>query len=265
MKFLSLVFNYDFDKMINSGRIWAKSGYNDADYIFEYSAASIATVLHHNPDIEYEIWTDSPELLRSKIEKYNVPLDKLFILNKTKEISQFSVHPYCFWPAVKIVDEYMNEQSDVIKLDNDLTCLKPCHELFTHDGALVWKFERICSAGRDYWGESYAAKQAYGTADFPIYNIGVFAISKNYHQLAKTIPVLCEDMLNVDISKIVRFTEDPNIKVKMWSCSEQTADSYFLWKNNIPVKETYEWFNHHCYSKSKQGCIDAAKFLLKSQ
>lgn len=262
-KFLSLVFDYNFQKMFESGRIWGKTGYKNKEYIFEYSAASIATVLHQNPDITYEIWTDDPALLSEKVSKYDVSTRNLVLLDKSKEIADWSQHRYCFWPAVKIVDENLTEDK-IIKLDNDLTCLKPCDELFDYEGALVWKYERICARGRDYWGESYAAVRAYGTADFPIYNIGVFYLHPKFHSLAREIPNLCEDMLNVDISPIVRFTEDPGVTTKMWSCSEQTADSYFVFKNGIPVRETHDFFEHHCYTHGKQACIERAKHLLRS-
>ena len=252
MKFLSLVFDYNFQKMFESGRLWGQQGYKNKDYIFSYSAASIATVLHQNPKINYEVWTDDPQLLLEKISEYDVQTTNLSLVDKSKEISEWSKHRYCFWPAVKLVDENLNGEK-IIKLDNDLTCLKPCDELFDFEGCLMWKYERICSKGRDYWGESYAALGAYGTADFPIYNIGVFYLHPKYHDLAKTVPQLCEDMLNVDISPIVRFTEDPSVKTRMWSCSEQTADCYFVWKHKIPVRETHDFFEHHCYTHGKQA------------
>ena len=148
MKFVSLVFNYDLDKMSKSGRIWGKEGYRNQNYIFEYSAASIATVLDKNPHIDYDVWTDNAELLFENISKYNVNTSKLNVINKIDKIKEYSTHDYCFWPAVKIVDDYFKSNEQIIKLDNDLTCLKKCDDLFSHDGALVWKHERNCSKGR---------------------------------------------------------------------------------------------------------------------
>lgn len=264
MKFVSLIFDYDLDKMVRSGRIWAKQGYTGKEHILEYSAASIATVLHHNPNVQYDVWTDSPRALSSALDEYDVSKRSLNILDKSSEIRAFKEHEYCFWPAVMFFDECVKSADDtVVKLDNDLTCLRPCDELFEHPDALVWRFERSCARGRDYWGESYAAQRAFGRTDFNIYNIGVFSLGQSYNHVAHEIPTLCQQLVDVDVSSVVRFPEDPSARTKVWSCSEQTADCFFIWKHRIPAKETHEWFQHHCYGRSKQPCIDAAKFLRK--
>ena len=53
MKFISLVFDYDFGKQKSSGRIWAEKAYKSNDFVFEYTAASIATFCHKNPNKKY--------------------------------------------------------------------------------------------------------------------------------------------------------------------------------------------------------------------
>ena len=68
MKFISLVFDYDFGKQKKSGRIWADRAYRSKDFIFEYTAASIVTFCHHNPDKKYIIDTDDVDLLTLKIK-----------------------------------------------------------------------------------------------------------------------------------------------------------------------------------------------------
>jgi hypothetical protein len=71
-------------------------------------------------------------------------------------------------------------------------------------------------------------------------------------------------MLDVDISKIVYFKEDPAFKAKMWSCSEQTAYSYVLDSEKVPVREMNDFFKHHCYGfEAKDNCIAEAAWLKK--
>ena len=71
-------------------------------------------------------------------------------------------------------------------------------------------------------------------------------------------------MLDVDISDIVFFKEEPGYKAKMWSCSEQTAYSYVLDDRRVPIREVDDIFNHHCYGfTAKDECIAQAKYLLK--
>ena len=72
MRIVSLVFSYDFDRMKSSGRVWSHTGYRGKDYIQTYSAASISTFLHHNPEKEYIVNTDDIEGLMTRIEKYDV-------------------------------------------------------------------------------------------------------------------------------------------------------------------------------------------------
>lgn len=263
MRFVSIIFDYDLDKMVRSGRIWAKQGYEGKQRILEYSAASIATVLHHNPHIPYVVWTDDADKLNDAIVAYDVDRRNLSIVDEASMISRWKQHEYCFWPATKFSEVMMLSDEPTIKLDNDLTCLKPCDELFQHDGALVWKFERKCSQGRSYWGEKHAASQAFGTAEFDIHNIGVFSLLGPSKHHACELSQLCQRMIDVDVTDIVRFPEDPAARTKMWSCSEQTANCYFIHKHGLNVRETHDHFLHHCYEKSKLACIEAAQFLKK--
>lgn len=263
MKFVSLVFDYDLDKMFSSGRIWGQNGYRNKSYIFQYSSASIATVLDKNPHVRYEVLTNDRELLLNEIAKYDVDTTNLFIIDRTATIKQWSTHRYCFWPAVKYFDEALRSGERFIKLDNDLTCKKKADELFEFKGSIVWKKERLCSKGRDYWGESFASRVAFGTVDFWIYNIGVSAFSDEFVEYALELPSLCEKLTDVDISSIVHFPESPQTRVTMWSCSEQTAICYLISKYNIPVLEAHDVFDHHCYTTSKSGVIESAVYLLK--
>lgn len=264
-KIYSLVFDYQLAKMQSSGRHWAPDAYKNKDYIFSYSAASIATFLDKNPHLPYTIYTDDVNLLAAKLDAYTPSTAKLDLVDLTSKIQEWTQHPYCFWPVVALADEHYTGQEDCLKLDNDLTCLKPIDELLTHRGAILWKFERQCSAGREYWGERKAARVALGTEDFPVYNMGLFGLSKDFQKDAANIKTSCEALIKVDISDVHRYPEAPGKKASMWSCSEQTAVCHFLHANGIPIREGHDFFFHHCYTPSKTTVLDAATYLLRQR
>lgn len=273
--FFSLIFDYDIPTMENSGRHWAQSAYKGKDYIFSYSAASIATILHYNPTIDYRIVTDDKDLLLSKLRQYRVDSDFLlekgygFTIHESKEeIDQWKANKYCFWPLIKSMDEFSQgiglQGRRVVKLDNDLTCLKPLDEKFySHRGSHVWKFERECNNGREYWGERLASRTAFGTDRFKIYNTGIWGIDPDHAKFASEIPSLVQLGADVDISSVSYFPDKPGVKAKTWSCIDQTSNNYWLYKHDVPVLETHEWFMHHCYVPNKEGVLKAAEYLKK--
>ena len=53
MRTVSLVFEYDFEKAKRDGRYWVEEAYKSKDFIFDYTAASFAMFLHHNPKNSY--------------------------------------------------------------------------------------------------------------------------------------------------------------------------------------------------------------------
>lgn len=251
--------------MQQTGRPWANIAYKNKDFIFEYSAASIATFLHHNPHLQYDIMTDDVNLLDEKISKYNIDKRNLKIEDSTNLINEWISHWYCFWPLIKVFDYYVDQkEKNILKLDNDLTCLKPIDDMLKHDGAIVWKKERLCSAGKDYWGEKLAANKAFGTDNFYIYNTGTWGLSSKWISTAKSIPEYCERLISVDISSVSRFPESPGLSSKVFNTSDQVSNCYFLHKNEVPILESFQWFDHHCYSHdAKNNCIERAKFLLR--
>jgi hypothetical protein len=246
-----------------SGRHWADEAYKNKEYIFQYSAASIATFIHHNPKLQYTIYTDDTELLFSKLKNYKVDLGYLDVVDAKEKIKEWTEHSYCFWPLVKVAEMHHDGINDAIKLDNDLTCLKPLDEILEHKGALVWKYERLCSKGRDYWGESYAARNGLGTDNFNIYNMGVLGLTKEYHKNANRVADYCTKLINVDISPIHRFPDKPGTIAKVFASSEQVAVNYYFHVENIPILETHPWIQHWCYEKNKNGVLDSAQYLLK--
>ncbi len=263
-KIFSLVFDYNITKMQQTGRPWANVAYKNKDFIFEYSAASIATFLHHNPHLEYEVMTDDVNLLSEKISHYKVKTKNLILQDSTDLIHEWSSHWYCFWPLIKVFDYHVNQEKSVLKLDNDLTCLKPIDDMLKHDGAIVWKKERLCSVGKDYWGEKFAANKAFGTDNFYVYNTGTWGLSSKWLPQASVIPSYCERMISIDISSVSRFPESPGLSSNVFNTSDQVSNCYFLSKNEIPVLESFQWFEHHCYNHdAKKACIDRAKYLFK--
>lgn len=259
-KIFSLVFDYNIIKMQQTGRPWANVAYKNKDFIFEYSAASIATFLHHNPHLQYDVMTDDVNLLDEKLSLYKVDKRNLYIQDANDLIKEWTSHWYCFWPLIQVFNHQINLGNNVLKLDNDLTCLGPIDDLLKHEGAIVWKYERVCSQGKDRWGEKLAAKVALGTDNFKIWNTGTWGLTKKFHELAKEIPKLCEMLISVDISSVSAFPESPGVFSKTYNTSDQVSNCYFLHKHEIPILESARWFEHHCYGHdAKKNCIQMAR------
>tara|TARA_A100000164_G_scaffold381309_1_gene432295 strand:+ start:226 stop:1026 length:801 start_codon:yes stop_codon:yes gene_type:complete len=265
MKAISLVFEYDFNKQVTSGRTWGKTGYKTKDFIFEYSAASFATFAHHNPGLDHEVMTDDKNLLEEKISKYNVDWSGLKIIDASSKIQEWKKHRYCFYPAMMHLKEYEDVSDQLIKLDNDLECLKPLQGLEENTDILFWKHERNVNKGREYWGEREASRRAFGTDDYQLYNMGVTGFPRgDKKDMIREMVSAGLKMSEVDISNVVHFPERPDLKVKIWSCSEQTGYCYTVHKRNCSVTTVEDYIHHHCYGfDSKKQCVDSAKHLLK--
>lgn len=266
-KIYSLVFDYQIAKMQSSGRHWADEAYKNKDYIFSYSGASIATFLDKNPHLLYTVYTDDPDLLMQKVDAYAVPTHNLDIVDATPKIQEWMQHPYCFWPLIQVADMHYTGEEDALKLDNDLTCKLEIDMMLRgmESGGVTWawKHERLCSKGRDYWGESYAARHGLGTDDFHIYNTGVLGVPKAHHAAARNIPGYCEKLIGVDISPIHRFPDKPGVVAKVYNTSDQVAVNFFFHKEGLKVMTAGQFFDHHCYEKTKQGVFDGAAYLKR--
>ncbi len=265
MKTISLVFEYDLDKQKDSGRVWSKEAYKSKDFVFEYSAASFASFLYHNPNRTHIVDTDNVDLLYSKIKKYNVNYSNLDIRDSSSIIHEWKSKDYCFFPLLEHI-RYHAKTSDesVVKLDNDLTCLKPIDDLENFSGILSWKFERNVSEGREYWGEKYVCKKALGTDNFKEYNTGVLGISLENLSIVDDFISTTEKLISIDASEVIRFKSHPGVRAKTYSTSDQTAVNWVFHKNNLSVMETYDYFNHHCYRiDAKLDCIKESERYLK--
>ncbi len=73
MKVIALTYNYDLPKLIDIGRKWAPDVYGNKEFIFDYSAASYATFLDKHRNQTIHLYTDDIELLKHKMEQYDVP------------------------------------------------------------------------------------------------------------------------------------------------------------------------------------------------
>jgi hypothetical protein len=267
-KIYSLVFDYQIAKMQASGRHWADEAYKNKDYIFAYSAASIATFLDKNPHLLYTVYTDDPDLLAQKIDAYAVSTNNLNIIDHTTKIQEWTQHSYCFWPLIQVAEMHYCGDEDALKLDNDLTCRGNIDMMLRGMESGVtwaWKHERLCSKGRDYWGESYAARKGLGTDDFHIYNTGVLGVPRTQHIGARKIVEYCEKLIAVDISPVHRFPDKPGVVAKVYNTSDQVAVNYFFHQEKLQVMPGYHFFDHWCYEKTKERVLVEAAYLLKKR
>lgn len=265
-KIYSLVFDYQIAKMQASGRHWADEAYKGKDYIFSYSAASIATFLDKNPHLRYDVLTDDVDLLASKLDAYKVQTSNLNLVDASARIKEWTAHPYCFWPLIQVADMHYTGEEDALKLDNDLTFRDSIDTLLRGleaGNAWAWKHERLCRQGREYWGESYAARKGLGTDDFHIYNTGVLGVPKGKHAAAKRIATHCEKLIAVDISPVHRFPDKPGVFAKVFNTSDQVAVNFFFHEEGLNVLPAYHFVEHHCYEKTKEKVLTSAAYLLK--
>jgi len=265
MKTISLVFEYDLNKQKESGRVWSDEAYKNKDFVFEYSAASFASFLHKNPNRVHIVDTDDVDLLYSKIKKYNVNYKNLDIRDSRDLILEWKDNDYCFFPLLAHIRYHSKISNEsIVKLDNDLTCLKSIDDLVNFSDILSWKFERNVSSGRDYWGEKYVCKKALGTDDFKEYNTGVLGISKDNLHIVDEFISTTEKLISVDASDVIRFRSHPGVRAKTYSTSDQTAVNWVFHKNNLKLSETFDYFFHHCYKiDAKNDCIVESKRYLK--
>lgn len=258
MKFTGLVFDYDTKKMSdNIGRKWAPKVYGNKESIFSYSAASIASVLKYNDHIEYRVYTDDVDHLKKEILKYNVQTDSLVLVNWKDQLNDWKSHRYSFYPLLmflKTNDFYGKE--DFVKLDNDLTALKPWDIKNIKDSECIsWKYERLVSEGDVRWGEILVCNTILKTTQFPIYNLGTLGLSKNNHHIIKDSLDLAIQLTEVNILEVT------DVNSPIYHVCDQTAYNWNFFKNKLKVVETYQYFNHHF--DNKWQCVIDSNHLLK--
>lgn len=245
MKFIGLVFDYDLGKLSSIGRKWASDVYRNKDCIFEYSSASIASVLHHNRDTEYRVYTDDPFALKAGINKYNVSTDNLSIVDWTENLREWKQHAYPFNCALMLMRNHcFFGKEDIVKLDNDLICKFPFSISMNPKTSYMWKFEGMVCDGNELWGEKHISQVALGDTNFPRYNCGVLGLHKDDHSVVYDAIDVCEKLTSVDISQIT------DVDSSIYHCCEQTAYNWVFYKRNFSVMETYDIFDHHFQNKT---------------
>jgi hypothetical protein len=257
MKFIGLVFDYDLGKLSSIGRTWAGSVYQNKKFIFEYSAASIASVLKVNPQTEYRVYTDDVDFLFDRIGQYDVNTNNLTLVDWSSNLAEWKTHRYPFYCAMMLMKHNcFNGKEDVVKLDNDLIGKQEFpSNILKSKTSILWKFEGMVCDGDDRWGEKHITQVALGDTNFPRYNMGVLGLSKEDHYLIDDSISICEQLVNVDISKIT------DVDSSIWHCCEQTAYNWVFHRDKFSIVQSYDCFDHHFTDKIH--CISAMSHIRR--
>lgn len=270
MRISSLIFEYNAVTAKNTaGRSEVADSLN-SEYVFTYSAASIATFLYHNPELRYIINTDNVDLIWSKLDEYDVSTKNLEVVDWSERIKEWREHFYCFYPLSMHLlvhsEEAKETGEDVLKLDNDLICKKPIDDIFDSCDCIVWDYigrtNNMISAGRDYWGEKLCAMEAVGTVDFMGYNCGVLGWSNKFLDCAKMCRDLTVKMASVDVSPATINHGGQEKGKKILAHAEQLATNYVMHDMGLTVRRVPDYFDHHYVDK--QLVLDDASFLRKN-
>lgn len=253
MKVIALTYDYDLSKLAEIGRSWAGKVYGGKEFIFEYSAASYATFIDKNPKTKLHLYTDDIELIKEKLNQYNINQDNVLYYDFSDQLKKYSGGlRYSFDVLTDFIYYAKSKDEFTVKIDNDLVFYGPLPKPKPND-VFVWKYERRVKEGDPRMGEIKVVQQTIGDVNTPIYNLGVLGLPANYPE--RELRDVCDAMVNVDISDVT------DVNSKIWHCCEQTANNWIFVKHGYDVVETHEIVNHHFDNKSK--CIIDAKYLLK--
>jgi hypothetical protein len=255
MKVITLTFAYDMSKLFEIGRFWAKDVYIDKDFIFEYSAASYATFLDKNTELKLHLYTDDVDLIKEKLNKYNVNLDNVIYYDYSDKLKSYEGKlKYCFDVLHDFIIESKSDKEYTIKIDCDLTFHNRIPNIDDDNkDILVWKYERMLFEGDFRMGEIKSSVLSIGDINYKIFNVGLLGIPPSFE--IDELDVVYRKMADVDIMDV------SDLNVKSWHCAEQTAKNWIFHKHNYNVIETYKIVDHNFSIKKK--CIDDAKYLLK--
>lgn len=255
MKFIALTFDYSIKKLEEIGRSWSKDVYKEKEHIFDYSAASYATFIFHNPDKKLVLLTDDVELLKQKLNKYKISLNNVQFIDWSNELKEYKQHKYAFKPLIELVKYFKDSSEYIIKLDNDLICKKQIDFSSLTNEVLVWKYEGVVRNGDPRWGEILVCNKVVNNIDFIRYNVGVLGLPPNFWEYYDEYYQTCEKMIDVDISQVT------DVNSKIYHCCEQTAYNWIFYNHELKVIQTHDIFEHHFDNKNK--CIYEAQYLLK--
>lgn len=256
MRAIALTFDYNIVgecSLDSIGRHWAKEVYKNKAFIFKYSSASYATFIHHNPEIQVEIYTDDVPLLIKELSAYDIDISNVIIIDWSEELALYKTHKYPFESVIQLVKKNRNSEEYLLKLDNDLICKSRLE--IDESSILVWKYERRVKDGRAVWGEKYICEQAIGSSDIDIYNMGVMGLPKSFWPYYDEYLHLCRRLIDIDISEIT------DVNSRIYHCCEQVAYNWIWHKYSFPIKESLEYIDHHFYLK--ENCISDAQYLLR--
>jgi hypothetical protein len=255
MKVASLVFDFDIDKVKETGRFWADKVYSrNVSEIFAYSSASYATFLKYNPNIPLELYTNNVELLTKCMEEYDVDLSNVSYFDIGDKILEWKKHWFAFNSILEWQMYIKNSDEYVIRMDNDLIWKGALPiNIDEERDMFVWKFERFVKDGNPKMGEILVCETVLNTTDFKEFNIGTLGLPKNYPM--DEFRDITEQMINVDIYPV------SDLGVHVWHVCEQTAHSWMMHKYRYNIIETASYVEH--YYDDKLKCIEKAQYLKK--
>jgi len=256
MKVITLTFAYDLKKLFEIGRFWAKDIYIDKQFIFEYSAASYATFLEKNPNLKLHLYTDDVNLIKEKLNKYNINLDNIIYYDYSEKIKSYERKlKYSFDILHDFIIEARSQNEYTIKIDCDLSFYNSIPNIDnSNKDILVWKYERMLFQGDPRMGEIKSSILSVGDFNYKIYNVGLLGFPSTFQ--FDELDNIYRKMADVDILDV------SDLKVKSWHCAEQTAKNWIFHKYNYNVIQTCNYVNHNF--SSKKQCIEDAKYLLKN-
>lgn len=258
MKFAALTFDLSMQKLNDIGRTWGTRIYKEKDFIFEFSAASYATFIAHNPDKDLTIMTDNVSLLNEKLNKYDIDLSNTKVIDWSKEIEEFKKHKFAFKPLMELISLFKDCGEYTVRLDNDLVCKSKIENDFGDpESVVVWKAEGMVKDGDIRWGERLVCETVFNETNFMRYNIGVLGMPVKFLAHYQEYLDNCEKLINVDITPV------SDLGVKMYHVCEQTSYNWLMHKYNFKVKECDNIFDHHF--EVKGNCISAAIPYLKKE
>lgn len=254
MKCIALTYDYDLKKLSEIGRTWAFDVYKNKDHIFEYSSACYASFIDKNPKLELNLFTDDVELMRSKLSKYKIDLNRIIFHDYRERLSKYIDLDYSFRIVFDFIKENTSKDDYTIKIDNDMIFLDalPIMDNKSKE-VMVWKYERIVANGNPLWGEIKACQIGLNEIYFPIYNMGLLGLPVGFN--LESTEIAMNKLINVDISDVT------DLDTKIYHCVEQTAWNYEFFKIGYHIRETHRFIRHHFDNKNK--CIEDAKYLLK--
>ena len=254
MKVIALTYNYDLDVLAKNGRFWAKDVYRGKDFILKYSAASYATFIDKNPDLDLHIYTDDIEGFKVEMLKYNIDQNRVIYVDYTERLKKYVDLDFSLRVTFEHIMENQSPDEYTVKIDNDMIFVDKL-PIFKNDfdGVLVWKYEHYVATSNPLWGEKMACEVAIGDTEFKVYNMGLMGLPKGFP--LKEAHETMNNLVAVDISDVT------DLDTKTWHVCDQTAWNWIFHKYNYNVLETDIYVRHHFADKSI--CIEEAKYLLK--